>query len=169
MGTDYDEPNVEFCVASNPWCEFARNEAGPPLATGRSVGFIYTYSVFSTFPSRCPELWLEDFKRVLRAGGTLTLTVRPPSFIEYRRRLQTGEERGSRPSSSGLPDAESALARYDDGEFCFSPYNPAGADAVVGRSVHPRDYVERHWTKQFDLVKFEAAHGRKQHVVMLRA
>ena len=98
MGTDYDEPNVEFCVASNPWCEFARNEASPPLPIADdSVGFIYAYSVFSHFSEPMHRQWLEEFKRVLRPGGVLALTIRSRSFLEYCRRLQTGEATGAAP------------------------------------------------------------------------
>ena len=66
-------------------------------------------------------------------------------------------------------DAESVMVRYDNGEFCFSPYKSSDPDAWWGEACIPRDYIETHWTKQFDLMDFDAAHELKQHVVLLRA
>lgn len=171
MGTDYDEPNVEFCVASNPWCSFARNEAGPPLPIADdSVGFIYAYSVFSHFSEPMHQQWLDEFRRVLRPGGALALTVRPRSFLDYCRRSQAGEETGARPMvQRAFPDAASVMAEYDEGAFCFSPYDPSDAGAWWGEACIPRAYIDAHWTKQFDLVDFDGAPELKQHVVLLRA
>ena len=61
------------------------------------------------------------------------------------------------------------MAEYDEGAFCFSPYDPSDAGAWWGEACIPRAYIDAHWTKQFDLVDFDGAPELKQHVVLLRA
>jgi SAM-dependent methyltransferase len=171
IGTDYNETLVEYCIASNPWCHFTRNEADPPLPIAdHELGYVYAYSVFSHFSEPMHQRWLEEFKRVLRPGGLLAMTVRPRSFIEHCRRLRTGEATGVSPINVHMfPDADSALARYDDGKFCFSPYDPSDEGAWWGEACIPREYIEQYWSKMFDIVEFVSAAELKQHVVLLRA
>jgi SAM-dependent methyltransferase len=171
IGTDYNETLIDFCIASNPWCQFNRNEADPPLAIAdHEVGYVYAYSVFSHFSEPMHQRWLEEFKRVLRPGGVLALTVRPRAFIEHCGRLRTGESKGVSPINRLMfPDTDSALARYDNGEFCFSPYNPAEEGAWWGEACISRKYVEQHWSKLFKVVEFVNAGELKQHLVLLQA
>ena len=52
-----------------------------------------------------------------------------------------------------LVDTDRELARYDAGEFCFSPYStlvdPWWGEACIGRA-----YVEREWSRLFEVVEF---------------
>jgi SAM-dependent methyltransferase len=168
LGTDYDQENVDFCRSSNKWCNFARNEATPPLPVdGDSVGFIYAYSVFSHFSEPMHRQWLEEFKRVLRPGGALAVTVRPRSFIENTLRLR--EQGSDRITARLFTDTDAVLARYDRGGFCFDPYNPNAENSWWGEACIPRSYVAEHWSDLFDIVDFQAAGELKQHFVLLRA
>ena len=127
IGSDYNETLLDFCIATNPWCDFNHNDAGPPLAfADNSVGYIYAYSLFSHFDEPMAQSWLEEFKRVLRPGGALALTIRPRTFLEHYRRLQTGEAQGVAPVNENIfPDVATALAEYDEGKFCYTPYHPS--------------------------------------------
>jgi SAM-dependent methyltransferase len=168
LGADYDQENVDFCRSSNAWCTFMRNEAAPPLPVDDcSVGYVYAYSVFSHFSEPMHRQWLEEFKRVLRPGGALAVTVRPRSFIENTRRLR--QQGSDRITARLFTDTDAALARYDSGRFCFDPYNANAENSWWGEACIPRSYVAEHWSDLFDIVDFQTAGELKQHLVLLRA
>lgn len=171
IGTDNNQSLIDFSRQSNRWCRFITNSANPPLPIGdNELDYVYAYSVFSHFSEPMHQRWLEEFKRVVRPGGAVALTIRPRSFIEHCRRLRRGEATGVSPISRHMfLDADSALARYDTGEFCFSPYNPDDKDASWGEASISRAYVEKQWSRLFELVEFVNAGGLKQHTVLLRA
>jgi ubiquinone/menaquinone biosynthesis C-methylase UbiE len=170
IGTDVNDELINFCVASNPWCRFTLNDASPSLAIAdNEVGYLYAYSVFSHFSEPMHEAWLAEFKRVLRPGGVLALTVRPRSFIEHCGRLRSGAATGVSPINKKMfLDTEAELARYDKGEFCFSPYDPDDDGAWWGEACISRSYVEAHWSKQFTVIDFVKAGELKQHLVLLQ-
>jgi SAM-dependent methyltransferase len=187
LGTDYSEELIEFCLTSDRWSKFTRNQASPPLPIGdHNVGFIYAYSVFSHFSEPMHMRWLEELKRVLRPGGLLALTIRPRSFIEGCQQLRMTEDKGVRRTQSRMfLDADSALGDYDRGDFCFSPYDPSLDGAWWGEACIPRQYIEQRWSRLFDVVDFVSAtppplerlgrrlgrhtrHRPLQHVVLLR-
>ena len=167
LGTDRDEANVAFCRASNPWCSFGRNDADPPLPfADRSLDLVYAYSVFSHFGEDMHWSWLTELERVLRPGGAAVLTVRPRRFIEHAR-LQ--RERGSTDIVARMfPDDEAALAAYDTGEFCFTPYYARGRAPWWGEACIPEAYIRRRWGELFDVLDIDTAR-LKQHAVVLRA
>ena len=183
--TDHDEANVAFCVASNPWCTFGRNEATPPLPLADdSVGYLYAYSVFSHFSEPMHRLWLDEFERVLRPGGALALTVRPRGFIEHCGRLRSGEAKGVSPINKRmfLDYRPRVSPRTTTAGYAFSPYNVDDNDAWWGEACISREYVDREWGKRFEVLAFETAGSSrvsraphrsrnplKQHVVLLRA
>jgi SAM-dependent methyltransferase len=168
IGVDHDQANIDFCLASNPWCRFERNEATPPLPIEpATLGLIYAYSVFSHFDEPMHRRWLEEFKRLLRPGGALMLTVRPRTFIEHARRLR--EQGAETVTARMFVDTDSELARYDAGQFCYAPYNGDGPTPWWGEACIPRPYVEDRWSELFDVVEFHSAGDLKQHVVVLRA
>ncbi len=55
-----------------------------------------------------------------------------------------------------FPDTAGALERYDRGEFMYEPIG--GGDVLdksfFGETCIPRQYVERNWTRYFDLVDY---------------
>jgi SAM-dependent methyltransferase len=171
IGAEYDAELVDFCKTSNPWCTFVRSEAEPPLPFGDAqFSCIYAYSVFSHFSERLHMSWLREFKRVLKPGGTLIASIRPRSFIEYLGRVRAQKLDIDHPVLLGMfPETESELARYDAGEYCYSPYDTASRD-WWGEACIPPAYIEREWSHLFDVEEMVEASDRiKQHVVVLRA
>jgi hypothetical protein len=171
-GAEYDGELVDFCKASNRWCNFVRSEAAPPLPFGDAqFSCIYAYSVFSHFSEAMHMSWLREFKRMLQPGGALMLSVRPRSFIEYLGKIRAQKMDVEFPVLLAMfPDTEGELARYDAGEYCYSPYDTARQDAWWGEACIPPAYVEREWSRFFDVKEIvEATEQIKQHVVMLRA
>lgn len=171
IGTDCNQELVDFAAASNPWCRFQRNGAEPPLLfDDGEIGLLYAYSVFSHFSEPMHAAWLDEFTRLVRPRGALIITIRPRGFIEHCRRLRSGEVQGVSPINRRMfPDDEAALAAYDRGEFCFSPYAEHSPDAWWGEACIPPAYVEERWSDRFDVLEIVRARDLKQHVVVLRA
>jgi SAM-dependent methyltransferase len=171
VGAEYDGELVDFCETSNRWCTFVRSEAAPPLPfADAQFSCIYAYSVFSHFSEPLHLSWLREFKRVLKPGGTLLASIRPRSFIEYLGRVRAEKLDIQHPVLlSMFPETEAEIARYDAGEYCYSPYDTASRD-WWGEACIPATYVEREWSRLFDVAEIVDAAGRiKQHMVVLRA
>ena len=97
------------------------------------------------------------------------MTIRPRTFLEHYRRLQTGEAQGVAPVNENIfPDVESALAPRTTGKVLLHPYRATSSE-WWGEAVIPRAYIEQQWSKVFDIVEFVNAAELKQHVVLLRA
>ena len=171
-GTDHDPDLIEFCRESNRWCRFERNGAEPPTAfDDGQFSLIYAYSVFSHFSEAMHLTWLEELRRITRSGGVVVLSVRPRGFIEYCGRLrESGSDADASILSSMFPEADAELARYDAGEYCFSPYDRSNPAAWWGEACVSRGYVERVWSRSFQVREFDDAGPQlKQHLVVLRA
>ncbi len=171
VGIDCTPEMIDFCRRSGRWAEFERVEPLPPtrLADGR-FGLVYAYSVFSHLAESAHLRWLEEFHRLLRPGGLLLVTTRPRDFIEM-----LGDLRRRPEPPSWLPpafrDTGAWLARYDAGEFCYEPTGGGGVlDAsFFGEAAVPRAYVERRWTRWFELLDFIDDRGRcEQAVIVVR-
>jgi SAM-dependent methyltransferase len=170
IGCDVSGPLIDFCIESNPWCSFTHNDPIPPLPLeDNEVGFIYAYSVFSHLSEPMHRRWLEEFKRVLRPGGVLALTIRERGFIEYCKRVREDTSIEVAPLIRGMfADADAALERYDAGEFCFTPYDPAIPDAWWGEACIPRAYIEQRWSELFTVDDFVSG-DLMQHLVLLHS
>ena len=154
-GTDYNASLIEFCRASNRWCDFARNGAEPPLPfEDDRFQYVFVYSVFSHFSETMHLRWLQELKRIVKPGGAVAVSVRRRNFINSLREMrESAPDDASRILHKMLVDTDLELARYDAGEFCFSPYSSL-MDPWWGEACIPRAYVEREWSRLFDVVEF---------------
>jgi SAM-dependent methyltransferase len=154
-GTDYDGDLVDFCRRSSRWCNFVQNGAEPPLPfDDDQFQYVFAYSVFSHFSETMHLRWLEELQRIVRPGGALALSVRRRNFIKSLRDLrESATSDNSRIALKMFVDTDRELARYDAGEFCFSPYR-ADMDPWWGEACIPRAYVEREWSRLFEVVEF---------------
>jgi hypothetical protein len=98
--------------------------------------------------------WLRELQRIVRPGGMLAISVRRRNYIESLKRIRESAKEGdSRIVLKMFLDTEQELANYDAGEFCFSPYRDHG-DQSWGEACIPRQYMEREWSRLFELVEF---------------
>jgi len=75
-GTDTDAEMVAWCRRNFDFAAFGVNDRVPPLSpTDREFDLIYAISVFTHLDQPSLLLWLEEFRRILKPGGYLLLTV----------------------------------------------------------------------------------------------
>lgn len=136
--------------------EFERNAPSPPTRfVPRFFDVVYTVSVFTHLDERSQLAWLDEIARILRPGGAFVATVHGAcawaSCTEDE--LEALRERGfhhrvgrtGRLKLDGLPD-------------------------TYQTTFHAREYVERVWTRRFELVEYAEGglHGHQDVVVMKR-
>jgi SAM-dependent methyltransferase len=109
---------------------------------------VFVHSVFSHFSEAMHLRWLEELRRTVRPGGAVAISVRPRNFIEALREMRDWSVNGE-----SLVDTDRWRARYDAGEFCFSRYGPR-SDPWWGEAVIPKTYIEREWSRFFEVVEF---------------
>lgn len=119
-GCDYNPDLVAWCAANLPFARVARNDLAPPTpyVTG-SFDLVYALSVFSHLDGPLQRAWLAEFRRILRPGGILILSVLGDSL---RHRLSDAER-----------------ARYDRGEMVVQRPRMAGRNLCT--VYHPRSHV----------------------------
>jgi SAM-dependent methyltransferase len=156
IGTDYTASLIDFCRASNRWCDFVRNDAEPPLPfADNRFQLAFAYSVFSHLSEEMHLRWLGELRRLIAPGGALAISVRPRNFIIH---LQTLRDVGTADAEQRIllemfVDTERELSLYDAGGFCYAPYSDV-FDPWFGEACIPRTYIEREWTRHFEIVDF---------------
>ncbi len=110
--------------------------------------------------------WVEESARLLSPRGVLIVTTRPVGMFRQYEAMRLAD---STLPDWALPDARAA---YDRGDFCFAPTG-GGANresTFYGEAVVPAAYVQRHWRKRFQNLRFLAAeeHGRFDQSVVWR-
>ena len=166
-GIDCSAQLIETCKTTNRWCEFAVNPVAPPSTLpSETYDLIYLYSVFSHLSEDSQRAWLAEFHRLLRPGGLLIATTWHRGFITW---CQSLREDPSIPCEPGwrraladvFGETEKQLARYDAGQFVFAPYDRqaypwaySGEVPRYGEACVSHSYVLKHWTHEFEFVKF---------------
>jgi SAM-dependent methyltransferase len=158
-GVDCMPQAIDICQDTNRSARFQRIEPFPPSGLpANTFDLVYAYSVFSHLSEEAHDRWLQEFREILRPGGLLVLTTRPREFILMCAELRSRQEARDWAQGAVLAfrDTESALQRFDRGEFMFEPLG--GGDVLdksfYGETCIPRSYVERHWTRYFEFVDF---------------
>jgi SAM-dependent methyltransferase len=148
-GCDYNPELVAWCEDSLPFMRAARNRLAPPTpyVTG-SFDLVYALSVFSHLDEPLQGEWLEEYRRLLRPGGLLVLSLLGDSL---RYRLDPGERR-----------------RYDRGELVVQRPRLAGRNLCT--VYHPPEYVSESLlsdftdVRRFDLGSVELPMGQDAYV-----
>lgn len=119
-GSDYNEELVSWCEDNLPFLRAARNQLEPPTRyEPESFDLIYALSVLSHLSEPLQDAWVAEFRRLLRPGGLLIVSVLGESV---RARL--------------TPDR---MRRFDHGELVVERPRMAGSN--VCSAYHPRSYV----------------------------
>ncbi len=127
-GSDYNDELVSWCDANLPFLRADRNELDPPTRyESESFDLVYALSVLSHLSEPLQGAWVAEFRRLLRPGGLLIVSVLGESV---RERL-TSER----------------MERFDRGELVVERPRMAGSN--VCSAYHPRPYVTEHLLADF--------------------
>lgn len=75
-GTDVDKRAIEWCKAHLGFAEFTTGSAEPPTSYGAGAfDLIYAISVFTHLEEDYQFRWLQELRRIARAGGVVLLTL----------------------------------------------------------------------------------------------
>jgi SAM-dependent methyltransferase len=143
-GVDVNADFIEWCRAHMPQDEWHLVPSLPPTTVPKArCALVVSFSVFTHLSQASHLAWLEELHGWLEPGGVavLTLWTHPSTSREYHARH--------------FPDYDGLVAAFEGGEFCYSNllYGP---DATYGEAFVPRSFVERHWTRLFDIVEWLA-------------
>ncbi|WP_321499986.1 class I SAM-dependent methyltransferase [Breoghania sp.] len=118
-----------------------------------SMDFVLAYSVFTHLPENVHRHWMNEFKRIVRPGGIVGLTIEPRRFLEFVADLKgksldsewhKGLQRFSDYASAMLP-------AYDSGQLVYIP--TGGGDfrdaTIYGDAICPTSFVEQNWAPEF--------------------
>jgi SAM-dependent methyltransferase len=154
VGVDVNPEMIDMCRRHNRWSRFeVVAPSGPTGFPDGSFDLVLSFSVFSHFSEPMHLRWLQEVRRILKAGGLFIATTRPRDFIE-----QSVLDRIRRPLSqhpdaiAGMfGDTQRWLAAYDAGRYCYEPL-PNMVD--WGEACIPKAYVEREWAKYFTVLDY---------------
>jgi SAM-dependent methyltransferase len=119
-GCDYNEELVGWCEDNLLFLRATRNGLEPPLPyVSQSFDLIYALSVFSHLSEPLQQSWIGEFRRLLRPGGRLVLSVLGEAV---RDRLTQAEQE-----------------RFDRGELVVERPRMSGRNTCT--AYHPRSYV----------------------------
>lgn len=83
-GCDYNQQLIEWAqTALPPAIHCQRNQLQPPLPyENQSLDFIYLISVFTHLSLETQQRWVQEFKRILRRGGYVLVTLHGHMYVQ---------------------------------------------------------------------------------------
>ncbi len=156
-GLDVDSSFVDTCNHLFGAPRFQVCNPLPPTALdSSSLDLVTAFSVFSHLSEPACAQWVDEFARLIRPGGLLVFTTRNEWFINFCLQLSQTKDLSIhyQALASLFSDWNDALARFRAGEFLHSPTGGGGVrdNSYYGESFIPRSYVEREYSKHFEVV-----------------
>jgi 2-polyprenyl-3-methyl-5-hydroxy-6-metoxy-1,4-benzoquinol methylase len=149
-GTDMNDDLVKEAQRCVPFASISKNSlVGKVAYADRSFDLVYAFSVLTHLDVDAQGAWLAEFRRILRPGGVLLLSLHGEA---YRGRLSKTELEAF---NSGRPVVR--RSQYAGGNLCSS--------------FHPESYVRASMTEGFQIVDvvLQGAKGNPpQDLYMLR-
>lgn len=149
-GTDINGHLVESCRRCVPFAQVSQNSLDARLDyADESFDLVYAFSVFTHLDVMAQKAWRDEFRRILRPGGILLLSVHGDA---YKSRLSSDERAEF---DAGRPVVR--LGQYPGGNICVA--------------FHPASYVKSALAEGFQIVDAipEGAKGNPvQDLYMLR-
>lgn len=88
-GADYNETLINWAKENLPrQIKFIKNEFNPPLPVAeQTFDLVYLVSVFTHLPLENQFKWLAEFKRILKKGGILIISLHGMAYLPHFRRI----------------------------------------------------------------------------------
>jgi SAM-dependent methyltransferase len=159
VGVDQSKEAIEVCRSTFSNGRFELIEPEPPIPLPDAhFDLIYLFSVFSHLPEEMHLALLREFRRLLKPGGILLATTRDRDFFDFCQKLRE-EQDADRPawvdgSKGAFQDVEKSKQAFDRGDYCHYSFNADGRWSFWGETCIPRKYVDREWSKLFEVVDY---------------
>ncbi len=174
-GVDMLDEAIRICRKSNFPCAFERISPRPPIFyADESLDYIFAYSVFTHLSEECARAWIGEFRRILKPGGVVFATIRPPEAVEEFARLRQVPDIPSsgQTAAQAFQDLDRVRRDYAAGRFVFEPSPGASPEgACFGEALIPPAYAQRNYSGHFPEIRILESrdHGRfDQHLLILR-
>jgi SAM-dependent methyltransferase len=154
-GTDIDTELVEWCKKTYPNTHWNRNAYMPPLDYNNDFfDFVYAISVFTHLDETYQHAWLKELKRIAKPGALIILSVLGES---YANALTEADKKQLRLKGFLYIKSVSGMLKID------------GLPDFYQATYHTRAYIEKEWSKYFDLIHYvERGINNRQDAVLLR-
>lgn len=140
-GTDIDEEAILWSKKHFPTVRWAVNGPLPPLQYPDAFfDFAFALSVFTHLDEEYQDAWLRELRRVLKPNGLLLATVH-------------GERFANRLNETKLQLTRQVGILNDIGRT--GPFKADGLPDFYQTTYHNRQYIESHWTSDYDVVDYE--------------
>ncbi|MGH6868913.1 MAG: methyltransferase domain-containing protein, partial [Methylocella sp.] len=168
-GADIDADNVAWIAGNLPWVQAVKTEPGRMLPfADADFDAVAGISVFTHLNERDQFFYLDELRRVTRAGALLFLTV------AGERALERAETDSNIATMLAVPEGGLGAARaaFDAGPgFCFLLQHGhlTSSQYEYGVTFISEAYVARNWSRYFEVQ--DIAHGAVhdfQDIVVLR-
>ena len=165
-GCDVDHDAVKWVRQNIDFVTVKESSVRPPLPYETdSFDFLYGVSIFSHLEEDNHKSWLDELARVVSPGGFLLLTTHGPMSLELL------EADPARVATVGLDQERVEFARkeLDSSGYAFCRQPGVSNDDLYGMTFMSPEYVEKHWSRQFDIVDHEPLRLQSwQDVILLR-
>lgn len=156
-GCDPVQQILDVCRDSGVPAELAKTEFLPErLPYDEPFDLAYAFSVFTHISERAADTCLRALHGVLRPGGILVLTVRPPEYLAYNPFMHAARD------ALG-PDP---AARMGEPHYLFVPHaaedsHPQyeGGEMTYGETVITLPYLRERWADLFEVLEADVLIG----------
>jgi ubiquinone/menaquinone biosynthesis C-methylase UbiE len=157
-GCDVNSAILEVCRQTSVPGQLAKLSPGGrlPYPDGH-FGAIMAYSVFTHLPEHEHLVWMNEFKRVLRPGGVVALTLEPRRFFDFIESIPVSAgsawHQGMRSFAPKIPELRSG---FDSGQLAYLATGGGNElDAShYGEAVVPLSYIENNWGPEFRICDY---------------
>ncbi|MCP9835634.1 MULTISPECIES: class I SAM-dependent methyltransferase [unclassified Cyanobium] len=158
-GVDVRPDAVELARSLSAAIDFSLIAPRPPAYQfqNRIFDLIVGYSVFSHLSEDVAQAWINEFARIVAPSGLVCITTRARMHLVNSKGQSenTVDLSGHlKQYATMLDDFDTAISRYDAGEFVYVPTGGGGllSPDFFGEAIIPKSYVEKNWQTHFTLV-----------------
>jgi ubiquinone/menaquinone biosynthesis C-methylase UbiE len=162
-GIDAWQIMVDKCNELLPAGNYSVNNPHPPIEfADNTFDVIISYSVFSHLRADAAEMWIKEFKRILKPNGIVVATTEGLRFLNLIERIQNNPEMAAEHSwyevlQKGFnePIAE-YRKRHSAGEFIYAATGGGDSldDSFYGDAIVPEKYINDVWGEHLALKSF---------------